>query len=140
MDRRNFIGTMLVAGAGFFFLPPSKTYQRLWLPDRTIVTDTFQSIWATHYASVHFNPDDAPMAVPTLGKVVRRRGQLWYGTSDDWRLLRKYRNGPITGNFSNQTLKIHAPTLPLIDANLYHEETDVWMNMQFEPDQIIPEI
>ena len=86
MDRRNFIGSLLVAGAGFFVLPGAG---RLWVPERKLIVPTPDSVWEHYYLSTDFLPRMAPPERnPSLGKTVMFRNRLWYGTGIDWRQLR----------------------------------------------------
>lgn len=51
MNRRNFIGNILIAGASFAVLPPASTYDRIWkatkLPFWTALTAEINPAWRT---------------------------------------------------------------------------------------------
>ena len=84
MDRRNFIGSLLAVGAGFFVLPSAG---RVWVPDRRIVPVEVQSIWQTH--RITWNHDEHPvMEWPfrpsKLGEITKVGNSLFYGTSSGW--------------------------------------------------------
>lgn len=84
MNRRNFFGNLLLAGAAFTILPGSG---RLWVPDRKLLTSEVASIWQTYYLSRY---DLAPsfFSNPKLGEIKKYAGTLWYGTVTGWMRLK----------------------------------------------------
>lgn len=43
MNRRNFLGKLLVAGAGFAVLPPATTYSRIWKAQRYVINPDWEN-------------------------------------------------------------------------------------------------
>jgi hypothetical protein len=104
MDRRNFIGTMLAVGAGFMILPPVAG-GRIWKAERTVFLPDSEvgSIWRNYFMSTTFEHTPPSKPAP-FGSVVKLRGDLWYRTQTDWRLLK-----PLTRPIKWETGGIYAP-------------------------------
>jgi hypothetical protein len=87
LNRRNFIGNLLAATAGFAILPAAKTHSRIWVPDRQVIPVTVQSIWQTH--RITYNHDahpvmEWPFRPSKLGEITTVGNSMFYGTSDGW--------------------------------------------------------
>lgn len=87
--RRNFLGNMLLAGAGFFILPPALSGKRIWVPERQIVSETVASIWETHWLDHSFVVNAWPPM--KIGEVRKCGHNLFYGGPNGAIILRKHR-------------------------------------------------
>ena len=101
MNRRSFIGQFTFALAGFSILPAATHYNRIWIPDRRIITSEVESIWQTY--SLSYESTDCeigrilssrkvygPKTNSKFGSVVKYNGRLWYSTGMNWCLLRRH--------------------------------------------------
>lgn len=87
MNRRNFIGNMLLAGAGFFVLPASRFENRIWVPDKRVVKETVRSIWCDYYLCRNSGEAPPKSRIEKMGTIIKERGRLWYGSPVGWILL-----------------------------------------------------
>ena len=90
MRRRNFIGNLVVVGAGFFILPQAKLNKRIWVPDRTVVKATAGSIWKDYYITPGVTYPDQPLMPSQFGQVEKHAGNLWFRSHTGWHMLHKY--------------------------------------------------
>ena len=89
MNRRNFVGNLLAAGAAFWILPSAKLSGRIWVPDRTLIVPAVASIW-DHYFITEYGPTDAPSIFQgKFGSVMQYEGSLWYKSTTQWWNLEK---------------------------------------------------
>lgn len=90
MNRRNFIGNLILTGASFFVLPAAKLERRIWVPDRRIITETATgSIWRDYYMSIYYDGATPPPIPPSEIKTVTINNVLWYSDSISWFKLKR---------------------------------------------------
>jgi|SRR6185369_308494 len=89
MNRRNFVGNLLLAGAAFSILPSAKLTNRIWVPNRTLIVPSVGSIWDNYYITRYDTQNPPVSYVGKFGDVRVKNGSLWYKSEAHWWKLDK---------------------------------------------------